>query len=487
MKKISIFFAAALTLFVGCNKEYSPVNENNDSKDIVTSKMKHIEILVTTENTKATLPEKTVTFGVGDEIAVVGTTSSVSEVITLTVLNISSEGITFAADIPEDCEIGDYAYYPASIATTTDLNVNWPTSVDGAKVQVPMIALIDITNNTAVFKHLGVIAKIDLTNVPSGATTLEFNAAEKITGPYTVSFNSDIPSITAGTLTGSSISASISGDGTYYIPLPAKTYENFQFAMTDGAGYYYKQKTATDASVTLSRNQIANFGTLDYDIDEIAEWWHSSDINGWTKGWNRYIKTGDNTYQLTVYNPSGNKWWDLLDADGNKWLAEGNTYWSGPITKQDGTFNRTGADDKTFWVKLSKDGETWNYDSGNWDENSDRAWNTDNSTVKIHIADLGDYKMEKYNYIYNANYTYRCLDLQIPSNGHYALKFSLDWNNSSATLSGVGEGQSLSITDSHPYGSFEWAGINDIDLTLTQGKYDVYLDLAILNFMFVKK
>ena len=490
MKKTLALFPALLALAIaGCEKE-KPINEITD----VPEGMQRIEITVSIEqpessDSKATLATTQVAFAEGDQIAVIGTKNNVPEVITLSVSSYSAGSVTFSAVLSEDYTFGDYAYYPATIATTTETEpaINWPTAIDGSKVQVPMVALIDKSNNTAVFKHLGAVAKIALTNVPAGATKLKFTANTNITGLYTVSYSDADPVATPGTLTGATITADINGNGTYYIPLPVGSYSDFQFAMINSSDtYYYKQKTATRTVGPFERKHIVNFGTLNYDVDEIEEWWHVSPINGWNKGYDRYIKTGANTYQLTVFNPSSDEYWDLQDALGNKWcVSENPSAWSGTVTKTGDTFHRTGASNKTFWVTLTKDGSSWSYNSGNWDNNSDRGWSSSSDPVKLSTSldidgvnnDWDVITLTKYNY--DANYGYKYEGLIIPDNAEYEFKFILNgtWCGSNSTIS---------LSDATPYATGDWGGSKNMKFKLTAGTYNIYIDVATLNFMFVK-
>ena len=486
MKRIYFIIATAALMIVGCNKEA-------DKQDTVvnTKGTYHFEITATIDNTtsKATYSSKKVVFGEGDEIAVIGTKDGVNTVYTLTGVQTGGT-VTFSTDLPEGTTVGDYAYYPASIATAGDGTViSWPKDVDGAKVEVPMIGLIDVENNKTQFKYLGAIMEVAVDNAPD-AKYLIFNAGTAIEGQYDVTFSGETPSITARSVSGYYVNAKINGNGTYYIPVPAKTYTSFTFSLTDSEkSYYYKQRSAVDGtSIALTRGMHIDMGTITNDTDKIEEWWHGSPINGWQSGYDRYIKTGENTYQLTVFNPSDDPYWELLDKDGYKWRTDGEENWNGTVTKRDikvGTtgwsFKRGGANDKTFWVTLQDKGEEgWYYNSGNWDNNSDRGW--ESGRVEIVLGGT-KYTMEKYGY--GANYGYKCLDVFISDDSSKSLKFNLSWNGTDETLSGVSE--SLDITDAKPYGSFVWAGENPINVSLTRGNYNVYLDLAILNFMFVKQ
>ncbi len=121
--------------------------------------------------------------------------------------------------------------------------------------------------------------------------------------------------------------------------------------------------------------------------------------------------------------------------------------------------------------KKSYDKGSWNYNSGNWVNESDRKWAASSSSVTLvfdqSLNGKTSYALTKYDY--DANYGYKLENLIIPDNGTYTFKFNLNYDNAHDALSGVAE--SLSIVDSKPYGSFEWEGANPISLTLTQGTY----------------
>lgn len=499
MKKICFVLAVMAMGLVACNKESAPLSSSPKHEELLGNGLKYIEIAISQEKatdaeTKAAISDNVkLSFGVGDQIAVLATKDATTTVATLTYVSYDDvkKEVVFGGTIDEEATIGNYAYYPASIATTTELTINWPTAVDGAKVQVPMVAYLNTDSNKATFKYLGAIAKIATSNTPAGATKLKFTAASNITGTYTVSdFTTGTPTLTpSGDLTGKTITATISGDNTYYIPLPAGTYAGFQFAMINGDDtYYYKQKTAkSETSLTLARKEIANLKTLTYDVDEIAEWWHVSLINGWNIGYDRYIKTGANTYQLTVFNPSADEYWDLKDADGNKWCVSGDAgAWSGPVTQTGDTFHRTGATDKTFWVTLTKDGSSWSYNSGNYGDNSPCNWSASGDPVKFSTnmdiegdgSDWDTITLTKYNY--DANYGYKYEGLVIPDNNEYEFKFILNGTWCGNSSSGI------TLTDAVPYAQGTWAGSNNMKFRLTAGVYNIYIDVDQINFMFVR-
>ncbi len=497
MKKIAFIIAALALTLVSCNKEQVvPVNQDVDEIEAVNTDKVLYEITVSIDpDTRAAMTDKKLTFAANDKIAVIGTKDETASVVELTVSKVEENKVTFSTTIDSDMTIGDYAYYPVSIANAlTPTTINWPSTFDGTKVEIPMMAVIDVTKNTAVFKHLGALLKVTLASVPTGANSLEFTTTNNFVGTYDVS-TSDW-GLTGNTLSSSVETLSISGNKTYYIPVPAGSYSDFALAMKQKS-YYHKQRTASlTSAIEPARGNIVNLGTFTYDVDKIEEWWHQSDINGWTNGYNRYIKTSATTYQLTVFNSSSStndkKWkWKLVDGDNKAWCTAKADYWSGALEQKDWDFYRTGSDDKTFYVTLTTDGSSWTYNSGNWENNSDR--NYDASTTSLYLStSLDTYSndgtdtwdnipLTKYNY--NDNYSYKYEGLVVPDNSTYSFKIHAAGSDWSWWIGG----NSVAITDSKPYATAVSSDGDDMTFTLTPGTYDFYLDIAVLNFMFVKR
>ena len=483
MKKFYLGFAAIAMLAVACNKEQAI----DETLPVEEGKVLY-EIKVTIDpETKGVMTGKSFAFSSGDEIAVIVTEAGTPSVETLSVTANDGTTVTFAASLSSEAEVGDYAYYPASIANAaTPTTINWPSSFDGATCGgcvVPMMAKIE--GNTAEFKHLGAMLKVNVADAPASIDALEFTTSSNFTGTYDV--NTTTWALTANTLGGNVETVSVNGNGEWFIPIPAGTYADFRLAMKDGSAYL-KQKTANLASaIAPGRTQIVNLGDFTYDIDEIAEWWHISEINGFQKGYDRYIKTGDNTYTITAFSPEANEWWRLRDGSDYDWTVndvDGDTYWSGTLNKTGMPFHRDGSSNKTFFVTLTKNNSNWNYNSGNWDSESDRKWNASSSSVIISYNG-NNYAMSKYDF--DANYGYKYEGLTVSNNDTHSLKFILNWSSDPSNNTPSGVSGSLIISDSHPYGTAEWAGSNNIDVVLTPGTYNVYLDLAVLNFMFVKQ
>ena len=530
MKRFLVFLAAVAMMAVSCNKEQPTDNpvQNDTPVQNNSPKMRHIVLRATIDapGTKADYYNKKVQFAKGDEIAISGTANENGSIVTrrykLTATGVENETtVLFEGDVPEDAEMGKFAYYPyAIIGEKSTLaggfideenpdfiwpGIHYPFA---GNVQVPMIGYINTSGSSksATFYHLGAIAEITLENVPQDAGMIVFEnntpiqmydengqpngSSEYIFTTYQAFMNADgTPAYIMPCTTNNydnKCYVAINGNGTYYIPLPAGTYKDFSISLVDSYGYnpyFYKQRVSKPGTeVTLTRGMHANFGTLTYDADLIAEWYLLNRTNSWgSDGWHRFIKTGPNAYQLTAFNPSDDNSWKLLDGAENIWSVEGNQYaWNGVISQTSQNFIRTGADNKTFDIQLSYSDANWNYSSSNWGTNSEREWSA-STPVQLSYGVSGSSAWTNealYKSSYNASYIYNTT-ITVTASSTYNFKFVAN-----GTWCG---GNSVSISDSKPYAQAIWNGGDDMSFTLTPGKYDIWLDVANLNFMFVKQ
>lgn len=502
MKKIGFFFAALAMFCAACNQPQEI--EETTNPDATETKMVKLELKVTiAQETKAVMNDKKLTFGVEDEIAVLGTKDNKTAIYYLTVSSVNEGVITFTTNVPEGTEIGDYAYYPSDLIVPNGddpinpLTIFWPSMYYGspASVRIPMMAKIEL-QSTTVFRHLGSLLKVNLVDVPSGNKWLEFKTSRKFVGAYTVN-----PTDWSLTLNSSNEDLNTeylqaTADGTYYIPIPPGEYADFQLGMMSAdqnyPAYYYKQRTAQLTSpITPARTQFVNLGDFTYDVDEIVEWWHVSDINDWGRK-SRYIKTGPNKYEIIAFNPASNRWWRLEDKDGGCWMVDKNpTAWNGTLSLMPSpySFERTGADNKTFFVTLTKDGDNWVYNSGNWDNNADEWLPTDKVELRGDFDNWGSgVTLTKWQENYWSNYSYQYEGFEIKDNLEHEFKFVF-------TKSGnvTWGGGNVNLTDAVPYGKVtSWNQLNDnMKLRFTPGTYNVYINVADWNqgmiFMFVKQ
>ena len=199
MKKFGYFVAIMALMAAACTKQEVPAEpqtpENNNEKV-------YIELKVTVApETRATMgSDKKLSFGKNDQISVIGTKGSTTSIITLEAKSIdSSTGeITFQSttEVDTDTQIGEYAYYPHDLIVPdgdnpiNPLQILWPSTfwnkTEGSVV-CPMMAKIDLDNNTAVFSHLGSLLKVNVVDFPAAEGWIEFRTSNKFVGHYSVS------------------------------------------------------------------------------------------------------------------------------------------------------------------------------------------------------------------------------------------------------------------------------------------------------------
>lgn len=490
MKKLVYILALAL-VGVACNKETVPVET---AEEIVPKgKVKLVITVPAGIDSKASVSGKQITFNIDDQIAVIGTLDNETSVVTLSVESVSDNTFTFSTDIDPDMEIGDYAYYPAAIVNKDNpTRINWPSSFDGTKNQMPLMAKIDVTNNQAVFHHLGALLKVTLASAPAGVNALEFTTSNNFVGSYDVVFNDDeLTSVTGYALSSNVESITATSTGTYYIPVPAGTYADFQLAMKQGT-YYHKQKTASlESAITPTVGKLVNLGTFTYDVDEIEEWYTVSNMIKWDSNYNalRFIKTSANSYAFSGYAPNSGGYWYYFMNNGTQYGVQGAV--SGILAANE-TCKRD--NDEIFTSTITKSGDNWSltdqYYSGDWYgcfkksehgvtfKSSIDSWGSGVSLTKP--DDSADW---------DGQYTNDMIwygDITVPSNDTYLFKVII-YNTGSSQDVWYGGNSSATITDATPYGSLWWDNGNDIPVVLTQGTYTFYLDIRAMNFMFVKQ
>lgn|GEM_PF-5114134 len=499
MKKYYYILATLVVSLVACNKE-NPNGKSSKYEESLGNGKKYIEIAISQEkpidsDTKATLSTVNMAFGPEDQIAILATKNETTEVVTLTYLRYENDKVIFSGTADEDALISSYAYYPASIATSTERVINWPTTIDGSKVQVPMIAYLNKEAGSARFQHLGAIAKITVANCPAGASKLKFTANTNITGGYTVSdFKTGTPTVSAsGELTGTTITATINGDGTYYIPLPVNSssgtsYANFQFALINGTGdYYYKQKTATKTVGSVLRRNIVNFGTLTYDVDDIEEWYLVSDVNNWkpnNRGL-RYIKVSETDYRIATWSNAGG--YKVVEGHNttaendwsNSYGSSNEGYWTATLVKESSTNCSYNVDNNIMTSTITPSTKSYNATNNSWGDTfycyGKIALNWDGVEYEMSTAST-----HCHNWVLSS--------LTVSSNSEYRFSIS-HWKDDKTTRDKYRTNSSLHITDSTPYGKLnevESVGENSCYAVLTQGTYTVYYNDAQGDIMFVK-
>ena len=502
MRKFSFILAALAILGVACNKQETPENTTTPEEDA--KEMVRIELKVSVDpETRATMDGLDLKFGVDDQISVLGTSGSTTNIYYLTYESKDPDTgvITFSTTAPANVEIGDYAYYPSDIMAPSGsdpidpLLICWPSMIYCSEgVKIPMIAPIDLTNNTAEFKHLGAMLKVNLTNTPADFSWLEFRTSAKFGGWYEVN-----PSDFSMNLVDDPYNLNWEviqgiGDGVYYIPIPAGSYSNFQLGMMseDPMGYpygYCKQRTTDPqefSSITLTRGLIVNLGTFDYDIDAIEEFYLVCKANNWNYSDKtiRMIKCGENEYIAATWN---GKWVsDSDDSRGFKIATASSTEWSkvyGSGTQYQGAGSMTlGGNYNGLWANSNNlysatfNSNTKEYstaDNGNGDgykyTTLALTWDSTDNAMTITNEGTHHWKLANFDVLDNSEHK-------------FFIKNTGGWPRCS---------NSASVSDSAPYcavGSFvESATDNECKAVLTPGKYDVYYNDITGNIMFVKQ
>ena len=434
MKKLFVFLAAIALVAVSCNKDKQPIDDNLKEDSV---KMRHIELRATIDapsqpGTKANYYNKKVQFAVGDKIAISGTAieggSTVTRRYKLTATGVENETtVVFEGDVPENAEMGKFAYYPYEIISEHSVlaggfideenpdfiwpGESWPImgeTPDGeyivSGVQVPMIGYINTTGATmsATFYHLGAIAEVTLENVPADAKVLQFEnntpiqmydssgqpsyTTTEVFTIYQAFMNADgtphhlMPCYVSGGAS-NRCSVAVDGDGTYYIPLPAGTYTDFSISLIDGYSYstydqhYYKQRISKPGtSVTLERGMHANFGTITYDADQIDQWFLRSDMTSWYN-YNpnfQLIKTAPDTYEISTWaDPDTGYNFSHFDTSNYSFAYYGVANGSSGIMTQSADADQAAlcsrATNEIFTATITKSGDDWVL--------SDRGWN----------------------------------------------------------------------------------------------------------------
>ena len=502
MKKFVYIFCIAI-LGAACSKE--DVNKTEIVKTIdIPENMVKLSITVPREpETRATMVSRQLSFAADDKIAVIGTLNAETSVVTLDVESISPLSITFSAAIDENMEIGDYAYFPASIVNKDNpTQINWPSSFDGTKVQMPMMAKIDVSKNEAKFHYLGAMLKVNLASAPAGVNTLEFKTTDNFVGSYNVTFDGDnnISNVVASSVSGNTETLSVNSTGTYYVPIPAGTYSEFQLAMKQGS-YYHKQRTSDlDAAINPVRGNIVNLGNFAYDVDEIEEWYVLCQTNSWNTNSTaiRMFKVGGN-YIGGTYN---GRW--VSDSDDTRGckiisgsdLNDTNTWTNvyGVSTKYQtsGTLSKGGNNNVLWTDAYALYLTSFNPLNNAFSVIRDSDKNTFEYSAITLCYDGNDYAMTTASQ--NCHNWKTSEPLSVSDNTTHTFYIKSNDNNGDAQWPRTDN--TVNITDNAPAGSISSSGFIATSPTesqsckaqLTPGKYDVYYyDASAGYIMFVKR
>ncbi len=497
MKKSLLFFAILALAATACEKEIADNNSNKVNPEEGTylleikATIDEPDIVDNAIQSKATYSASKVVFAVGDEIGVLGTADgSTWTAYTLRATSIENNTITFSATVPDGTTIGDYAYYPASIIyddTRTDpIYFKWPSSVDGTKVQVPMIGIIDTESATksTTFKHLGAVAEITLDGlVPGGATTLEFTNGDNMVGDYYFTLSNGTPTTSGVSLNSCVIDVAISGPGTYYFPLPVKNsgYSNFTISLkNDSKTYTTRTSQSGTTDINPGRGQHVNFGSFAYYDDMYmicaAQSWNLSSTAI------RYIQTGEHTYRAAAANGTG-------ENMGYKILAGsdiGTTNWSYAYGSNS---NENWSDS---YVLGGANNCTFSYGSNIFSSVLDLSANTFTNT-NITTSDGYDFgnvsicgdcnSWGDTDFTELAPHNWVLTNFAVGDNKTYKFKFREDhcWDY------GGNWGGGVAINNSQLYGTCTNGSNTDNSYTLTAGTYTIYFNDVTGDFMFVKQ
>lgn len=493
MKKF-IFISLAI-LSVACSKE--AVSEIEFVKTIdIPENMVKLSITVPREpETRATMASKQLSFAADDEIAVIGTLNAVTSIQTLEVESITPSAITFSTAIDKDMEIGEYAYYPVSIANKDyPTRINWPSSFNGTKVQLPMMAKIDVSGPSAVFHYLGAMLKVNLSDAPSDVNTLEFKTASNFVGSYDVTFSgNDVNSVVANTLSGNTETLSVNPSSmtTYYVPIPAGTYSEFQLGMKRGS-YYYKQRTSDlDDDITPSLGNMVNLGDFDYDVDSIEEWYMICKLqkSPWTMSDKsiRFIKIADHQYRAATNNAndSGDYGYKIqygspASYSWDKTTGAKTANQSSGDLKENGNNCYYGTSNVIYAATINT--STWKYNNDY--VNAADAFNF--STIDM-VGDFNSWSTSSNKISFDKGGAHNwSKSITVSSNTKVEFKIiaNSQWE--------YGNWGGVNITDATPYGTGTYRNTGDPDTardsyTLTPGDYMVYFNDAKGDIMFVRQ
>ena len=159
-----------------------------------------------------------------------------------------------------------YAVYPAATAAIydgTDLKVTIPSVQDGTFAGAAIeVAAVDGDNPIAL-QNLGGLFQLVIDNEDVRKIVLTSNASESLTGEASVSFDDEgVPQITSVTDGSSSIVATISGAGTWYLAtLPVTMAEGLCVELFDENDQLIGEKFSYN-ELTVQRRQIRKLGSF---------------------------------------------------------------------------------------------------------------------------------------------------------------------------------------------------------------------------------
>lgn len=328
MKKNLLFIAVAVMGFAACTKEASEVEQNTTENPAV--EMVPISFSATMEqavdpSTKATIGSGGVcTWGNGDAIAI-HTKKGALATLTYNSTSGKFEGTIPASDAVEDDAI---AFYPASItATGDDASVTLPSSYASAAAAAkafPLRGVVDATNCSIEFKHLGGILRITATDVPSAVTAVDVTFPNSVTGAFVVSSEQIAAGSGSSTVTVATASAErTEGNLVLEIPVPVADYAGVALDFKVGSDVLYHKSTGnTIAIARKAYKKMASFNLEYIIIPGTKNSWNATYTNttvmhpvashaGWYVAENLAIDSTDE-FKFVTRNGATTTWYGAL-------------------------------------------------------------------------------------------------------------------------------------------------------------------------------
>lgn len=281
MKKIALAVSALSILLIGCTKEQSTVNSEENAPRVEEGKVfsfdATIEEAEDPDATRASIDASSGAFSWtnGDNIAVQLTDDTFK-----TFTYDSSKG-KFLATLGDGESIldGGVAYYPATIAINgTPESVRFVAGIQsGNPSGFPMRATVSLASHTLSFTHLGGFLRLTLSRIPKDAATLQFEASGvTLSGDFAVS--NDQISAASGTKT--TLSCSVSESATskvYTLIVPETSFASgFSVKILNGSSEELYTKS-TSKPISVGRAKIKPMAALTVPvslyINTCAAWW----------------------------------------------------------------------------------------------------------------------------------------------------------------------------------------------------------------------
>ncbi len=266
--KTRIFIGlAALALFAAaCEKEVWNAEAPKDGLKTYTAVMEQ------TDDTRSSVTaEGKFSWENGDEISVLGG----AEIENTVSLSVDVNGVgSFSTSVSSP----EYATYPRIAKSYSGgvLTVELPAAYDyTGSTNAAMLAVMtgvtdDPTTENVTFRHLGSVLRITLNSVPTGTTKMVFTTDRDITGDFVVTNpESSAPSISAAekstknTITFNFTATVGVEDMTFYVPLPAGEYKQFDIELFNRETSVFKKTTAEGyVGVSVVRRQLLILPTI---------------------------------------------------------------------------------------------------------------------------------------------------------------------------------------------------------------------------------